>query len=252
MKKLFTILLLLLCFLTCGCTSNKPKSTLDLIKEKDILTAGVKFDSKPFGFIENNEIKGLDIDIAKHIAKNILGDKNKIKFVEVTSENRIAKLINGDIDIIVATMTDTQDRRKIVDFSIPYYVSGQVILCQKNSDIKSAANLSYNNTVIVKGTTAEKTFKQFHNKSNVIKAHTYHEAFNAINNNTCMIGDEAILQGFLQNNQGYQIFNKKLSSEPYAVAIRKEDTTLKKYIDFTIEQLQNSDELDKIKNKWIK
>ena len=131
MKKIFLILVIICCCILCGCSVNTKKTTVDNIKEKDILTVGVKFDSKPFGFVQNGEIKGYDIDIAKAIAKNILDDENKIKFVEVTSDNRISKLVSEEVDLIVATMTDTQERRQIVDFSEPYFASEQVIIVRK-------------------------------------------------------------------------------------------------------------------------
>ena len=252
MKKIFLILVIICCCVLCGCSVNTKKTTVDNIKEKDILTVGVKFDSKPFGFVQNGEIKGYDIDIAKAIAKNILDDENKIKFVEVTSDNRISKLVSEEVDLIVATMTDTQERRQIVDFSEPYYISGQAVLCKKNSKVSSVADLTHHNAVIVRGTTAEKTLLQYYRKSNIIKAKTYKEGFNYINDDTCMMADEAILQGFVMDNSGYEIFNKRLTTEPYAVAIRKDDETLKNYVNSTIKNLTDSGELEKIKNKWIK
>lgn len=258
MKKLFPILMLyfiaFLCIFLCGCTQKKAMTPVDKIREKGVLTVGVKFDSKPFGFVENGEVKGLDIDIARKIAKNILDDENKIEFVEVTSENRISKLMNEEIDLIIATMTDTQERRYLVDFSTPYYVSGQAILCKNNSAVKSAANLSNYNTVLVKGTTAEKTFRQYYRKSNVITVSNYKEGFEKVKNSkdTCLVADDAILQGFIMDNPGYQIFNKKLSQEPYAIAMRKGEEPLKNIVDYTVKSLEMSGELEQIKDKWIK
>ena len=252
MKKFLLLLIMIFCVVTCGCSLKEQKTLVDQIKEKDVLTVGVKFDSKPFGFVENGELKGFDIDIAKQIAKNILDDENKIKFVEVTSENRISKLITEEVDIVIATMTDTQERREIVDFSYPYYVSGQAVLCRENSNISSVADLSNHNTVIVKGTTAEKTLERFYRKTNVIKLPTYKDAFKIIDDNTCMLGDEGILRGFAMDNPGYKIFNKKLSAEPYAVALRKENIKMKNIVDNTIKSLENSGELENIKDKWIK
>lgn len=252
MKKLTVILITICCLFLCGCTKQPKKTIIDNIKEKDILTVGVKFDSKPFGFIENGELKGYDIDIAKAIAKDILDDENKVEFIEVTSDNRISKLINEEVDIIVATMSDTQERREIVDFSDPYYISGQAILCKKNSEVTSVADLANHNTVIVAGTTAERTLMKYYRRSNIIKVKSYKDGFKLVNSDTCMMADEAILQGFLSDNNGYEIFNKKLTAEPYAVAVRKEDTLLKNYVNSTINRLVDSGEIDKIKEKWIK
>ena len=248
---MFVILILIFSVFSCGC-NQKEKTSLDTIKERGNLIVGVKFDAKPFGFIDNGELQGYDIDIAKRIAKEIFDDESKVEFIEVNSENRISKLLSEEIDLIIATMTDTQERRLLVDFSIPYYYSGQAILCKNDSEVTSVADLKNHNTVVVIGTTAEKTLKKLYIKSNIIRALSYSEAFSVINKDTCLIADEALLQGFISGNDGYLIFNKKLSEEPYAVAIRKDEEHLKQTVNYTIKYLEESGELDKIKNKWIK
>ena len=250
MKKLPIVFILIFCIFLCGCV-KKPQTSLDEIKERGNLIVGVKFDAKPFGYVENGELQGIDIDIAREIAKNIFDDESKVEFIEVTSENRISKLMSGEIDIIIATMTDTPERRLIVDFSDPYYISGQAILCKKDSDVTSVADLKNHNTIVVIGTTAEKTLRKFYIRSNVIRALNYEEAFAAVNKDSCLIADEALLQGFVIDNQGYQIFNKKLSQEPYAVAVRKDEPELKHEVDYTIKYLETSEKLDKIRKKHL-
>lgn len=250
-RKFVFFLILALCVFVCGC-NEKPKTIIEKIQERDVLTVGVKSDSKPFGYVENGQFKGFDIDIAKKIAQNILDDETKVKFVPVTSENRISKLLAEEVDLIIATMTDTPERREIIDFSEPYYISGQAVMCKKNSEVSSIADLANHNTIIVSGTTAESTLLRYYNRTNILRAKTYKEGFNLIDKDSCMIADDAILQGFLMDYSGYEIYNKKLSTEPYAVAVRKEDTELKRYADATIKHLEEDGELEKIKNKWIK
>ena len=249
MRKLFLLLIIFIGIITTGCIKKEPQNTFEKIKEKDSLIAGVKFDAKPFGYIENGELQGIDIDIAKQIAKTILDDENKVEFIEVTSENRISKLMGEEVDVIVATMTDTEQRRNIVDFSKPYYVSGQAIMCKKNSKISSMGDLLNNNTVVVRGTTAEKTLHGIYNaKSKVHIVSSYKEAFFNVANsdNTCFIADEALLKGFVMDNPDYVIFNKKITVEPYAVATRKDEKLLMKSINHTIEKLEESGQLEKI------
>ncbi len=249
MRKLFLLLIIFIGFIVTGCTKKEPQNTYEKIKERGSLIVGVKFDAKPFGYIENGELQGIDIDIAKQIAKTILDDENKVEFIEVTSENRISKLMSEEVDIIVATMTDTQQRRDIVDFSKPYYVSGQAIMCKKNSKVSSMGDLLNNNTVVVRGTTAEKTLKNLYNsKSRVHVVSSYKEAFLNVkdSDNTCFVADEALLKGFVMDNPDYTIFNKKITVEPYAVATRKDEKLLLDYINHTIEKLEESGQLEEI------
>lgn len=254
MKKVLVILILCLSALLCGC-SKKSSTTIDIIKDKGYLTVGVKFDTKPFGYIENNEVKGLDIDIAKQIAKTILSDENKIRFVEVNPQNRISKLMGKEVDIVVATMTDTPQRRFIVDFSIPYYISGQTYMCRASKDNEGAFSSFLNNEIIVvRGTTAEKTLKQYNNKDiKVLILPTYNDAFNSLikGKNSCIVADEAILLGFSSENKDFIVSGKKLTNESYAVAVRVEDKKLKEYVNHTINYLQKTGEIEKIIEKWI-
>ena len=131
MKKFLVILVLISCVFLCGCNKKSEKSTMEEIKDRGYIIVGTKFDTKPFGYIENGDLQGFDVDIARKIAKGIFDDESKVEFIEVTSENRISQLMSSDIDMIIATMTDNPDRREIVDFSYPYYVSGQAVLCKK-------------------------------------------------------------------------------------------------------------------------
>ena len=212
MKKLLLILIICMSFFACGCTLKTAKTTVDKIKERDYLTVGVKYDSKPFGYIENGEVKGLDIDIAKEIAKNILDNENKIKFVQVTPENRISKLMSEEVDIIVATMTDNEQRRQVVDFSEPYYTSGQAVLCKKNPEPKSSDKFVRKKTVVVRGTTAEKTLSRIYGKNGKVEiSPDYTYAFDIIKNepDACLMADEGILLGFVSDNSGYVISNYK-------------------------------------------
>ena len=94
------------------------KMCLETIKERDKIVFGVKYDTKLFGLKNptTGEVEGFDIDIAKQLAKEILGDETKVEFVEVTSKTRIPLLNKGDIDAIIATMTISEERKKEVDF----------------------------------------------------------------------------------------------------------------------------------------
>lgn len=97
---------------------GEQKDTLAAIKDNDKIVFGVKTDTRLFGLKNpsSGEIEGFDIDIAKQIAKDILGDEKKAQFKEVTSKTRIPMLQNGDIDAIVATMTITEERKRKLTF----------------------------------------------------------------------------------------------------------------------------------------
>lgn len=128
LKKTILCLMMLSVFVLTGCSRHNETSedndTLTQIKKRGELIVGVKYDSKPFGFIKDGKLQGYDIDIAHLMAKRILGNEKLIKFVEVDAQNRISKLNSGEVDMVIATMSINPKRAEVVDFSLPYYYAG--------------------------------------------------------------------------------------------------------------------------------
>jgi polar amino acid transport system substrate-binding protein len=101
-----------------------PSKTLDAIRKKGIVTIGVKTDFPPFGMLNAaGEPEGFEIDLATEIAKQF---GVKLSVVTITTENRFQKLEQGDIDIMIATSADTQERRQIATAVEPNYYAGGV------------------------------------------------------------------------------------------------------------------------------
>ncbi len=257
MKKL-SFLFLLICFFLAGCTQEqRPSDLLDEIKLKDRINVGIKTDSKPFGFIRNDEITGFDADIAYEISKRIFNSdfKGHVKFVPLTPSERISALNTGKVDIVVATMSINERRKDIIDFSKPYYVAGQAIMVPRYSRISSISQLNDRPTAIVLGTTGEKTLRLLAPNANAVGVPTYKEAFQLLKDNkvVAILADDSLLYGFLTETRGYKILPSRYTEEYYAVGIKKgEDTkNLRKMVNVTIRSLEQSGKLAKIKNRWI-
>ena len=105
---------------------------LDDIKKKGVLVVGTKADYRPFGFLDpSGKIVGFEPDLAADVAKRL---GVKLELVPVVASNRIQFLQQGKIDLMIATMSDTPERRKIVDIIEPnYYGSGTNILAPKSA-----------------------------------------------------------------------------------------------------------------------
>jgi len=107
------------------------QSTLEVVKKRGKLIAGVKTDFPPFGTIDaSGRNVGFDVDVAHRFAQALFNDANQVELVAVTSGNRIPFLQSGKIDIIIATVTITDERRQVVEFSEPYFLSGSLLLVQ--------------------------------------------------------------------------------------------------------------------------
>src|SRR5579871_2122937 len=116
--------------------SSLHAQTLEKIKQRGVLVVGSKADYKPFGFRDaSGAIVGFEPDIAKLVADK-LGVKLEIE--PVVGSNRMQFLQQGKIDLMIATMNDTPDRRKVVGIVEPlYYASGANVLSNKKAALKS-------------------------------------------------------------------------------------------------------------------
>ena len=257
MTKLRLLLLFVLSlFIFCGCGINKKETNIyKQILDRDNIRIGVKHDSKPFGYInENGDLVGVDIDIAKELTKRLLGDKSKVTFVEVSPSSRIKAITSGEVDIVIATMTVTPQRKLIVDFSEPYYTAGQAFVVHKNSKINSFHDLNKKDVAVVLATTSERNLRQSAPLARVHGFKTYKDAFDSmINGETdAVTADDSILLGFVMDCPDYKIIPKKLTNEPYAIAFKKSEdaASLKNNINQILTSMKEDGFINKTKRKW--
>ena len=259
MKNLFLIFISasVLFFVLAGCTLSRPtQNALSHARLMHKITVGVKNDSKPFGFIdENGEPAGFDVDVAREIARQILGDENAVEFVFVTPQSRISDLNSKKVDMVIAAMSITPARSGVVSFSAPYYEAGQAIMVKSGSDIASLNDLNGANVGFVLGTTGERTIRHLAPAASLRAAKTYPEIFNLLKNNEieAILADDSMLYGLVSENIGYKILPKRYTKEYYAVALRRapESEELREAVNAAINVMSQRGILNKIKSKWI-
>ena len=263
MKK-FILLLILICLGVYGYLSLEEKLNLDEInKNKNIFTTiikrdkiiiGVRDDAVPFGFRdEKGNLAGFDVDLAEIIAESLLGSKNKVELVPVNAQNRIMKLKSGEVDMLVAAMSTTRQRWQLVDFSKPYYLAGLAIMTKKSNPAIGLKSLRKNKFIVVYGSTAEESLRKNVPDIEVIGFKTYKEAFQALQAGEAegIYADDTILYGLARGDDSVKILAPRYSKEPYAVAVRKEDSAeLLERINFIIENLEKTKRLEKLAEKW--
>lgn len=256
----FTALLAIMLLAACGgkeTGGSDSGNTLETIKKRDKIVFGVKNDTRLFGLKDpkSGEIEGFDIDIAKQLAKQILGDENKAEFKEVTSKTRIPMLQNNEIDAIIATMTITEERKKEVDFSDVYFEAGQSLLVKKDSAIKSTSDLGKGTKVLaVKGSTSSQNIRKEVPEASVLEFENYAEAFTALKSGQgdALTTDNAILYGMADEDSSFHLVGGTFTEEPYGIAVKKGQKELVKEINKALKELKSSGEYDKVYKKWIK
>jgi aspartate/glutamate/glutamine transport system substrate-binding protein len=267
LKFAFISLLAVVILAACGSKDNETnggggnnegtKNALEKIKERDKIVFGVKHDTRLFGLKNpsTGEVEGFDIDIAKALAKEILGDETKVEFKEVTSKTRIPLLQKGDIDAIIATMTITEERKKEVDFTDVYFEAGQSLLVKKDSPIKGIEDLKKGTKVLaVKGSTSAQNIREKAPEAQVLEFENYAEAFTALKSGQgdALTTDNAILFGMADEDPSFHVVGGTFTDEPYGIAVKKGEKELLDELNKALETIKSNGEYDKIYKKWIK
>lgn len=236
--------------------AKEGRNVLETIKERDKIVFGVKYDTNLFGLKDptTGEVEGFDIDVAKQLAKEILGDETKVEFVEVTSKTRIPLLNKGDIDAIIATMTITEERKKEVGFTEVYFEAGQSLLVKKGSPVQSLDDLTKDTTVIaVKGSTSTDNIREAAPDAPVLEFENYAEAFTALKagKGEALTTDDSILAGMASQDDSFEIVGEQFTDEPYGIAVKKGEQEFIDALNTALESLKSSGEFDTVYNSWF-
>lgn len=234
------------------------KKTEDLYKtvlKRGYLIVGVKTDVKPFGFVDGSGANvGFDVDIAHEIAREIFHDTEKVKFVPVNDNDRLYLLNLNKLDMVIATVTITQSRMMSVDFSTPYYLTGQTLLVKNGSPVRSLADLSEKNVGVIFGSTSEQTIKFLLPTAKVLGYKSYADAYRALKSGQVLaiVADDAILRNYSLLDSGVKILPRKYSKDFYGIAFRKTDESkaLLNVVNNVISDMDKQGKLNQLRQKW--
>ena len=231
-----------------------PAGTLETVKEKGVLVAGVKDTAPPFGFTDpkTGHIVGYDVDLVQALADRL---GVKLRLVPVTTANRIPLLIDGEIDIIAATMSKTRYRSHLVDFTDTYFTTGQQFLARAGT-VKSLKDLEGKRIAVVKGATAEPALRKALPSAKTVLFDNYLQAAMALKRNSvdAVTADGAILYGVLamaRARSDYDIPDIRISDEEYALGVRKRDRAFLDAVNAAMRDLEKSGEQARIRDKWL-
>ncbi|QJW47688.1 transporter substrate-binding domain-containing protein [bacterium BFN5] len=267
MKKIVYLMMSLIIIaglLVAGCGSSTPTNQaaggeapeIKAIKDRGVLKVGVKVDVPKFGFKDpqTGKIDGMEIDLARKLAKKILGDENKIDVQAVTAKTRGPLLDNGEIDLVIATFTITEERKQSYNFSDPYFSDGVALMVKKNAGIQSLKDLNGKKIGVAQSATSKKALIDEVEKQGLkvqfLEFGTYPEIKTALDSGRidCFSVDAAILFGYLDDST--TILPDRYSPQLYGIASKKANTGLAKLANDTVGEMKSSGELDKLIQKW--
>jgi polar amino acid transport system substrate-binding protein len=227
---------------------------LDDIKKAGVLRVATFDSNPPFGFVDpkNNQVVGLDVDYARAVA-NKLGVKLEIQ--PTNPANRIAFLKSNKVDLVFANFTITDERKKEVDFSTPYFASGTQFIAKKGV-LKAPQQLNSLRVGADKGTTNEQQVRAQFPSATIVAYDDTPFAFAALRagNVQAITQDGPKLVALLANvpdKGNYEISPFTISNDYEGVGVPKGETRLLNVVDETLNGLEANGTAAKIYDEWF-
>lgn len=232
-----------------------PSTTMRAIQERGQLIAGVDQNTFLFGFRNptTNALEGFDIDIVREIAKAIFGDPNKVQFKVVTSAGRVKALQNGDVDVVVRTMTATCERWKDINFSAIYYTAGQRLLVDRSSKVTSLDQLGGQKVCAAKGSTSIKTIAANPAKLIPMQVDNWSDCLIMLQQGqvAAVSTDDTILAGMVALDPNVMMVGDRFTEEPYGIGIPKANVDMVKFVNGVLEKTIADGAWGRSYTKWL-
>jgi polar amino acid transport system substrate-binding protein len=234
-----------------GAAGQARAGSLDDIRARATLIVGTKADYQPFGFRDGSGvIIGFEPELAGEVAK-ALGVS--LKLVPVVATTRISMLTAGDLDLVIATMNDTPERRKQVDFVEPsYYASGVNVLAPRSAHLQVWQQLRDKPVCSVEGSFYLAEIKDRYGPDLRLYKGT-NEVYDAVKAGECFaVYDDAALIGQLQKPewQDYEMPLRSILVQPWGMAVKPGNTELASFVGELVKTWHASGHIVELEKTW--
>jgi len=254
---MFLLVLLIVAVMTACGSSNTSSSDSEpeAAEEKKVLTVGTSADYPPFEYVDSeksDEIIGFDIDLLNAIA-NKLG--YEVDVIDMDFGSLIPGLQAGKMDLIMAGMTQNEERMEVVDFSVPYYESAQMLVTKSDSAIKSLEDLEGLTVGAQISSTQELAAKQIQETIDieVESRNRITEIIQEIKSNRfdAAVIEEVVSKELVSQNSDLKSLDLLEDHELKVSAVFAKGSELKEEFDKVIEEMIENGELEELKQKWF-
>jgi glutamate/aspartate transport system substrate-binding protein len=263
MRGKLAIILLIVLFAS-PIAAQELTGTLQQIKQSGQIRIGYRVSEPPMSFLDKDgNPTGYSIDLCKCIVtevKNKIGADVKIEYVPVTTEGRFKALGDNKIDILCGSTTKTLSRSEFVDFTQLTFVTGASLMTLKDNKARDSAGFDGKKIGVVKDTTTAvvltKLIRETSTDAEVVLFNSAKESIDALRKKKidAFSSDQIVLIGIASkahDPMNFVIDPNVFSFEPFALAVRRNDSDFRLVADRVISDLYRSKKILVIYDKWI-
>ncbi|HTH58846.1 MAG TPA: transporter substrate-binding domain-containing protein [Paraburkholderia sp.] len=245
--------------------AQAPQPTLDKIKAANAIAIGYRETSVPFSYVDaHGQVIGFSQDICNKVIDAVKARTKhpalKVRFVPVTSQNRIPLIENGAVDLECGVTTNVRARRGDVAFSYTFFVASTRLLTHRHSGIHDFADLAGRTVVTNRGTTSERILRAMNAHKQmgmqILSAKDYAQGRALLESGraAAYMIDDVLLQGvrsLTRHPDDWVLVGTPQSVEPYALVMRTGDPTFLQLVDDTLGALMKHGDLAAMYSKWF-
>ncbi len=227
----------------------------EAIRQRGRLIVGLDQSTNLFSFRDpvSGQLQGFDVDIAREIARDLVGDASKVEFRLLTSPERITALENQTVDIVVNAMTITCARAEQIAFSTVYFEASQRLLVPKDSDVQGPADLAGKRVCAQVDTTSLATVSRVAPAATLLAVQNWDDCLVALQQGQADAAstDNSILAGLAVQDPNLHIVGPSLEPEPYGIGINKAQDDLVRAVNASLERIRGDGTWRSLYQKWL-
>jgi len=243
---------------------EKLTGTLAKVRSTGVVTIAHRESSIPFSYLSvRGEPIGYSIDLCRGLVEAMseaVGRDLEIKWLPVTSENRIDAIVSGKADLECGSTTSNLERAKRVAFSPTIFVSGTKLMVKRGSPVRSFRDLGGKTVVVTAGTTNEATMREiarkFRLEYKLVVARDHAESFSQVVDGKAdaFATDDVLLYGLIAQKQvtgKFDVIGEFLSYDPYGIMYRKGDPQMQRFVVDAFRELADDGEVERQYKRWF-
>ncbi|WKG01077.1 glutamate ABC transporter substrate-binding protein [Mycolicibacterium sp. HK-90] len=245
---------------SCDATASlRPKANggpnVQAIRRHGRLVVGIDQSTNLFSFRDpaSGELQGFDVDIAREVARDLLGDPGKVEFRLLTSPERISALQDGTVDIVVKAMTITCARAEQIAFSTVYFDARQRLLVPKDSPIRGPSDLAGKRVCSQVATTSLATVARVAPEAILLAVQNWDDCLVALQQGQAdaVSTDDSILAGMAVQDANLHLVGPALEAEPYGIGVNRSREDLVRAVNAGLDRIRADGTWLSLYRKWL-
>jgi polar amino acid transport system substrate-binding protein len=235
--------------------SSEPGPTVEAIRRRGLVVVGIDQNTNPLSFRDpvTGELRGFLVDLSREVARDLVGDPDKVDFRLLTEPERMPAVQNKTVDILTKATTITCPRAEEIAFSTVYFEGHQRLLVPRDSPVRGPADLAGKRVCSGLATTSIATVARVAPAATIVGVQNFDDCLVALQQGQVDAAstDDSLLVGMAGQDPNLEIVGPSLENEPYGIGVNKTEEDLVRAVNTSLERIRRDGTWEALYRKWF-